>query len=94
VNTRNFYDGKINPFLRFYKQKLGDDPSSDKLLVYETEASKKTTYPTFKQIDISLEKLCNGNAGAPLFIELWDFRSNGDHTLLSAIQTSISQIEA
>lgn len=81
-NTRGMFDGTINPFLQFYKLKAGSETNDNKLLVLKTEPCFKTVNPLFKMVEISNAKLCNDIVDTPIFIDLWDHRTNGNHKLL------------
>jgi len=68
--------GNLNPFLRLYRVR-GDDKNP--ILVYETEAVKSQKDVRFKPIVVKVQKLCNGDYGMQMKIELWNWKSNGFH---------------
>lgn len=75
ITDTHFFFGKTNPFLRFYKKIENDAP----FLVYCTEVQKSNLAPHFKEFEMNLGKLANGDKDAPIQVELWDYNSNGSH---------------
>ncbi|KAM3138201.1 hypothetical protein pb186bvf_009664 [Paramecium bursaria] len=89
IETRFWFWHSTNPFLRFYRLRK-DDPNP--VLVYETEQVLNNKNPVWQPIVCKAQKLCNGDYFMPIKIELWDYRTSGQHVLLGETAVSLDQL--
>jgi len=88
-DTRFFFWHTTSPFLRFYRiRKENNQP----ILVYEGEHVPNSRNPNWKKIEILSQKLCNGDYLMPIKVEVWDYRSSGDHVKLGETTFTVSTI--
>jgi Ca2+-dependent lipid-binding protein len=59
------------------------------IAVYKSEVIKKTLDPSWKEFDIPLQKLNNGNFDMPLIIEVFDWNANGDEDFIGSCAISL-----
>ena len=85
----NFFSGPGQSFLVIYKDKSGANnqnhmPSNDfssMIKVHQTEIFPSGKNPSFRNFWINSSKLCNTNYDMPLLVNLYHYKSSGDHTL-------------
>jgi len=63
-------------------------------LVHQTEVVEHNLNPVFKPFEINLGKLCNGDYFLPVYLEIWDYRSGGSHTLIGKTQFTVNEIKS
>jgi len=81
--------GKSDPFLVIHRQ---DKDGKSFTPVHKTEVIKHTLDPTWKPFDLSLSRLCNGNPDLKLFIECFDWDSNGKNDLIGSCYTTYREM--
>ena len=57
--------------------------------VYRSEAIQNNLNPVWKELTITVEKLCSGNRKAPLQIEVFDWEKSGKHRSMGKFETSL-----
>ena len=48
--------------------------------------------PTWAKVEMSLQKICNGDIDRPLIFEVWDWDSRGKHVAMGDFTTSVREI--
>ena len=76
------------PFLRIYRCR--DD--NFWLKVYESPNFKGNLNPVFPLIEMTTQKLCNGNYHRPIKIEVWDYRGSGSHNYISECYLTLNKL--
>jgi len=61
--------------------------------VYKSEVCRGTVSPVWKPAELSLQRICNGDAERPLQLEVFHFHSNGNHELLGRAETSLNEMQ-
>ncbi|CAD8107449.1 unnamed protein product [Paramecium sonneborni] len=84
-----FFWDKIHPFLRMYRQRIDDQIQ---VLVYETESTKDQNKMKWKDIECQAQKLCNGDYGMQIKIELWDYKKSGKHKYIGETTVCINEL--
>ena len=79
---------KSDPFVRF--STIREDGTLDP--VYKTEVIKDNLNPRWRDINVTLRALCNGDLHRPLRLEVFDYDGDGSHDLIGMAQTSISDL--
>jgi len=79
IDTKFWFWNTTSPFLRFYRKRKDDNRP---ILVHETEYVLQNRNPQWKEINISAQKLCNGDYHMPIEIEIWDWQSSGSHAYI------------
>lgn len=89
-DTRFFFWHTTNPFLRFFRiRKENNQP----ILVYEGEYVSNNRNPNWKKIEILAQKLCNGDYDMPIKVEVWDYRTSGDHVKVGETSFTVNTIK-
>ncbi|KAH6829434.1 Calcium-dependent phospholipid-binding Copine family protein [Perilla frutescens var. hirtella] len=78
---------KSDPFLVISK------PTENGMLdpIWKTDVLRNDHDPRWKPIFLSIQRV--GNKDTPLFIECFNFNSNGKHDLLGKVQISLAELE-
>ncbi|KAL6845034.1 hypothetical protein ACP4OV_025207 [Aristida adscensionis] len=79
---------KSDPFLRISKLVETTGP----IPICKTEAVTDNLNPIWRPITLTSQQF--GSKDNPLLVECFDFDSNGDHELIGAFQTTITQLES
>ncbi|CAD8090802.1 unnamed protein product [Paramecium primaurelia] len=79
-----------SPFFRLYRIRKDTNQS---LLVYESEPIKSNLKPIWKRLDIQAQKLCNGDYFMPIRIEIWDYRTSGNHEHVCSTDFSVNELQ-
>ena len=61
--------------------------------VAKTEVVRKNLSPQWKQFDISLQQLCNGDIHRPLKFEVFDWNRSGKHEFIGEFKTSVHALD-
>ena len=88
LDKKDFF-GKSDPYLVFYRSAI---ESKDFVAVHKTEVIKNTLNPTWKEIVLPLQTLCNGDKLRSIKVECYDWDSNGSHDFIGAFETTIDEI--
>eukprot|EP00743_Colponemidia_sp_Colp-15_P003369 GILK01003642.1.p1 GENE.GILK01003642.1~~GILK01003642.1.p1 ORF type:complete len:599 (-),score=69.60 GILK01003642.1:100-1779(-) len=62
--------------------------------VYQTPPSRSNLNPVWPTIQITVQKLCNGDHNRPLQLEVFDHKRNGDHVFIGRAQASLNDMRA
>ncbi|CAD8190196.1 unnamed protein product [Paramecium octaurelia] len=89
-NTRFLPWHSTSPFYRLYRIRKDTNQS---LLVYESEPIKCNLKPIWKRVDIQAQKLCNGDYFMPIRIEVWDYRTSGNHEHICSTDFSVDEMK-
>lgn len=81
--------GKSDPFMVF----LRCNEDNRFTVCDKTEVIKKTLNPDWKRKEYSIQKLCNGDRDRTIKVEVYDWNSNGSHSLIGEFETSVNQLE-
>jgi hypothetical protein len=60
--------------------------------VYRSEVVKNNLNPTWKEIVVSVEKLCDGDKSRPIQIEVWDWEKSGKHQAMGKCETTVGAL--
>ncbi|CAK94291.1 unnamed protein product (macronuclear) [Paramecium tetraurelia] len=77
------------PFFRIYRQ---SQDANQNLLIYQSEHVKFCLDPKWRRLDITLQKLCNGNLDKQLKLEVWDYFTTGNPDLIGHTQFRVNEI--
>ena len=88
LDKKDFF-GKSDPYLVFYRSAI---ESKDFVAVHKTEVIKNTLNPTWKEIVLPLQTLCNGEKLQSTKVECYDWDSNGSHDFIGKLETTINEI--
>ena len=61
-------------------------------IVHRSDKIKNTLNPKWEEEAIDLSVLCGGNLERPLRLSVYDFESSGDHIIMGAIETTVSEL--
>ncbi|KMT13538.1 hypothetical protein BVRB_4g083170 isoform A [Beta vulgaris subsp. vulgaris] len=78
---------KSDPFLRISRKV----EAGDAVPICKTEVVNNNLNPVWRPVYLTTQQF--GSKDNPLIIECFDFNSNGNHTLIGKLQTSVSTIE-
>uniref|UniRef100_A0A6A7G4L2 Copine-3-like isoform X2 n=2 Tax=Hirondellea gigas TaxID=1518452 RepID=A0A6A7G4L2_9CRUS len=81
--------GSADPYLEIFRSR--EDGSWIK--IHKTEVIKNNPNPTWKQISISSQQLCNGDYARPLLIKCFDWDRNSDPDLIGQCQCSVNDMK-
>lgn len=81
--------GKSNPF---YVISRRTTEGGGYVRVYTSEYHKNVAHVKFQKHEIDLKELCNCNIDLPLTIEIYDWNSDGEPTLIGTHQTSLRHL--
>lgn len=85
--------GRSDPFFEISKKDA--DHSSGQVrwnVVYRSEHKPDHLNPLWKEFDIDLEALCNGDLNYPMRIEVHDHNKSGRHTKIGACETTVANM--
>merc|ERR1712226_52483 len=80
--------GKSDPFLEIHRS----TESSRYILVHRTEVIKKTLEPQWKQLQLKVRSLCNGDDDRDLRMDVYDWNRSGDHEIIGSFHTSMRKL--
>ena len=60
--------------------------------VYRSEWIKNDLNPKWKEVVISVEKLCEGDKNKPIQIEVWDWEKSGKHQAMGKCETTVAAL--
>jgi len=90
LDRKNWFGlGRSDPF--FTVSKSREDGGWVK--VWDSEPVMKDISPTWKEVTIPVQKLCNGDYDRPIRITVYDYESSGDHQLIGGFQTSLRALQ-
>ena len=85
---------RSDPFLVIRRRQAAAEEDDAWATVYRSEVLKGTLNPQWAPIHMALSTLCNGDQRAPLRLEVWANRSNGNHELIGLTETTLEEIPA
>ncbi|CAD8199413.1 unnamed protein product [Paramecium pentaurelia] len=88
-NTRFLPWQSTCPFFRLYRE---SQDSNQNLLIYESEKIKNCQNPKWRRLDITLQKLCNGNLEKLLKVEVLDYKFHGNHQQIGHTQFRVNEV--
>ncbi|CAD8098693.1 unnamed protein product [Paramecium primaurelia] len=88
-NTRFLPWQSTCPFFRLYRE---SQDSNQNLLIYESEQIKNCQNPQWRRLDITLQKLCNGNLEKLLKVEVLDYKFQGNHQQIGHTQFRVNEV--
>ena len=62
-------------------------------VVHKSEVVKKTQDPVWAPMELSLQKLCNGDLDRPLQVSVWAWHRNGRHELVGGFRVSVRSLQ-
>lgn len=80
--------GKSDPFMVFCR--CNEDNSFT--VCHKTEVIKNTLNPAWKEIEIPVRTLCNGDLERTIKVEVYDWDRDGGHDLIGIFTTSLSRL--
>lgn len=87
ANKDGFF-GKSDPF--YVISRIREDGSYQ--AVYQSDKIMDNLSPTWQQMTISLQALCNCDIDRPLKVEIFDWDSDGKHDTMGSVTTSVRQL--
>lgn len=81
-----FLGGSSDPFIAVCR--LRADGSAQR--VWESAVIKRNLNPAWPEVGIPVQVLCNGDAGAALRVEVYDWDGDGGHDLIGVFDTSLN----
>jgi len=88
LDKKDFF-GKSDPFMNIYRAGVSGPP----ILVYRTEVIKSNLNPIWRPIELSIQRLCNGDLDRPIILEVFDWNRSGSHELIGSGQTTVRQMQ-
>jgi hypothetical protein len=89
ANKDGFF-GKSDPFLDI--SRVCEDGSF--VHVHKTDKIMNDLSPTWPLLQISMQRLCNGDLDRPLRIEIFDWDSDGSHDSMGCVMASVRELMA
>ena len=83
--------GKSDPFVEI-SCKVNSASGVTWQPVYRSKHIDNDLNPQWEEIDISLNKLCNGDQSAPILISVYDFEKSGKHKTMGSFETSVKAL--
>jgi len=80
--------GKSDPFLEIHRS----TDSNQYILVHRTEVIKKTLDPQWKQFQLKVRSICNGDDDRDLRMDVYDWNRSGDHEIIGSFHTSMRKL--
>ena len=80
--------GKSDPYMQI--SRAYDDGSF--VVVYKTSHILNELNPKWPNTKIEIQKLCNGNMNAKLYVEMLDYQPDGHHVHIGAFTTTLTEI--
>ena len=80
--------GKSDPFLEIHRS----TESNQYILVHRTEVVKCTLDPQWKQFQIPVRSLCNGDDDRDLRMDVYDWNSSGSHEIIGSFHTTLRKL--
>jgi hypothetical protein len=87
ANKDGFF-GKSDPFLQI--SRVNEDGSYT--LVHKTEVVMDNLSPTWKEEELSVSMLCNGDFHRPLRLQIFDWDSDGSHDDMGFVDTTLQHL--
>jgi hypothetical protein len=87
LDKKDFF-GKSDPYLEFYR--LREDNTW--IMTHKTEVVMNTLNPSWKEIVLPMQVLCNGDKHRPLRIKCFDWDSDGSHDHIGDCEASIADM--
>ncbi|CAJ1930913.1 unnamed protein product [Cylindrotheca closterium] len=86
--------GKSDPFFVVETYTKGSHGGRQWQPVHRSEHVMNNLNPDWKEVDIPVEKLCNGDKEQPIQISVYDWEKNGKHQSMGKCQTSTNGLLA
>ena len=93
---RKDWFGSSDPFVVFSRvlKGGGEREREDMQRVWCSTVIKNNLNPKFPEAYVRLQALCNGDEGAPILVEVWDWNSSGSHELIGGFRTCYGEMRA
>eukprot|EP01134_Creolimax_fragrantissima_P005940 CFRG5940T1 len=89
LDKKDKFFGKSDPFLRIFRQR--EDGNFDS--VFKSDVLKNTLNPEWKQFQVSMQKIANGDIDRTLRIDCVDWNSDGTEDLIGSCTTCIRDLQ-
>mmetsp|Transcript_106698 Transcript_106698/g.309490 ORF Transcript_106698/g.309490 Transcript_106698/m.309490 type:complete len:679 (+) Transcript_106698:315-2351(+) len=86
-NKAGFF-GTSDPFITGSRISEGGRP----VRFYKSEVIMDNLSPTWPKVNMSVQKVCNGDIDRPLLFEVWDWDSRGKHVNMGDFTTSVREL--
>ena len=80
--------GKSDPFLEFSRS----TESNKYILVHRSEVIKNTLDPEWRQFNIKVRALCNGDDDRDIKVDVYDWNRSGDHEIIGTFHTNMRKL--
>merc|ERR1719206_415849 len=80
--------GKSDPFLEFSRS----TESNKYILVHRSEVIKNTRDPEWRQFNIKVRALCNGDDDRDIKVDVYDWNRSGDHEIIGTFHTNMRKL--
>jgi len=80
--------GKSDPFLEFSRS----TESNQYILVHRSEVIKNTLDPEWRQFNIKVRALCNGDDERDIKVDVFDWNRSGDHEIIGTFHTNMRKL--
>jgi len=80
--------GKSDPFLEFSRS----TESNQYILVHRSEVIKNTLDPEWRQFNIKVRALCNGDDERDIKVDIFDWNRSGDHEIIGTFHTNMRKL--
>jgi len=80
--------GKSDPFLEFSRS----TESNQYILVHRSEVIKNTLNPEWRQFNIKVRALCNGDDDRDIKVDVFDWNRSGDHEIIGTFHTNMRKL--
>jgi hypothetical protein len=80
--------GKSDPFLEFSRS----TESNQYILVHRSEVIKNTLDPEWRQFNIKVRALCNGDDERDIKVDILDWNRSGDHEIIGTFHTNMRKL--
>eukprot|EP00742_Colponemidia_sp_Colp-10_P002200 GILJ01002352.1.p1 GENE.GILJ01002352.1~~GILJ01002352.1.p1 ORF type:complete len:570 (+),score=97.05 GILJ01002352.1:35-1711(+) len=88
IEKKDGWFGKSDPYLTI--SRVREDGVFQK--VHQTEVCPNTLTPKWKEFQVPVQKLCNGDLMRPLLIQCWDWDSDGTSDYIGEFQTTVQEL--
>lgn len=76
--------GSSDPFVAISRTR----PDGTRMQVWKSSVVQKNTNPSWAEVSVPVQVLCNGEMDAPLVLEVYDWDSSGSHNLIGGMSVS------
>ena len=82
--------GKSDPFLEISRS----TESNQYILVHRSEVIKNNLDPDWRQFNIKVRALCNGDDDRDIKVDVFDWNRSGDHEIIGTFHTNMRKLRA